>query len=142
MSMMELILNLQADQTETTRLQAALDQFAAQCSLSEEVSFKLNLVLDELITNAISYGLNTVVQPEIHVRITLDQDYAYVCLRDNGQAFDPFSEAPEPDIDAALEQRRIGGLGVHFVRSMMDTCHYQREGEWNVITMTLGLNDQ
>lgn len=140
--MTELTLTLQADQAETARLQASLDRFAAQCSLSEDVLFKLNLVLDELITNTISYGCIDIIQPYIHLRVTLDQDYAHICLRDNGHPFDPFSEAPEPDLDTSLEQRRIGGLGVHFVRSMMDTCHYQRDGDCNVITMKLALTQR
>jgi anti-sigma regulatory factor (Ser/Thr protein kinase) len=138
--MTQLTLRLQADLAETTRLHTSLEAFAAEHSLSQEGLFKLNLVLDELVTNAISYGFNGIARPQIHLQITLDQDYAHVCLRDNGHAFDPFNEAPEPDLDASLEHRRIGGLGIHFVRSMMDTCHYQRDGDWNVITMGLPLS--
>lgn len=137
--MTQLVISLQADLAETTRLHTSLETFAAQCSLSEEALFKLNLVLDELVTNAISYGFNGIAQPQIHLQITLDQDYAHACLRDNGQPFDPFSEAPEPELDTPLEQRRIGGLGIHFVRSMVETFHYQRDGDWNVITMGLPL---
>lgn len=138
--MTQLTLRLQADLAEITRLHTSLETFAVHCSLSEDVRFTLNLVLDELVTNAISYGFTGIAQPQVHVQITLDQDYAHVCLRDNGHAFDPFNEAPAPDLDASLEHRRIGGLGIHFVRSMMDTCHYQRDGDWNVISMGLPLS--
>ncbi len=137
--MTQLTIRLPANGTEIARLQASLEAFAAEHSLSQEGLFKLNLVLDELVTNAISYGFNGIARPQIHLQITLDQGYAHVCLRDNGQPFNPFSEAPEPDLDTPLEQRRIGGLGIHFVRSMLETFHYQRDGDWNVITMGLPL---
>ena len=65
-----------------------------------------------------------------------EQDGALtVVLEDDGIAFNPFSEAAMPDLEASVEERRIGGLGVYFVKSLMDEASYERRGEWNRITL-------
>ena len=57
-------------------------------------------------------------------------------MEDDGIAFDPFTSAPEPDLDASVEERRIGGLGVYFVKTLMDEAAYERRGDRNRITLT------
>jgi anti-sigma regulatory factor (Ser/Thr protein kinase) len=54
---------------------------------------------------------------------------------DSGRPFDPLSDAPEPDLNAVVEERRIGGLGVHLVKTLMDQMHYKRENEQNRLTI-------
>ena len=56
-------------------------------------------------------------------------------LEDDGLEFDPFRSAPEPDLDASVEERRIGGLGVYFVKSLMDEATYERVDNLNRITL-------
>jgi len=56
-------------------------------------------------------------------------------IEDDGKAFDP-TVLDEPDTEAAIEERDAGGLGIHFVRTLMDTVQYRRVGDRNRLTMT------
>ena len=56
-------------------------------------------------------------------------------IADDGRPFDPLTEAPEPDLESAIEDRPIGGLGVHLVRTMMDEVRYRREEGKNRLTL-------
>ena len=55
---------------------------------------------------------------------------------DDGRPFDPLSDAPEPDLDAEVEDRPIGGLGTHFVKTFMDEVAYEHDGGYNRIVLT------
>lgn len=139
--MATLAMTLQADPDEINRMRAELEAFAERQALPEDALFRLTLVLDELLTNAMDYAFAGIARPEIRLRIEVENNRLMACLRDNGRPFDPFREAPDPDLDAPLEQRRIGGLGLHFVRSMMARADYRREGEWNVVELKMRLDD-
>ena len=95
----------------------------------------VNLALDELLTNVIDYGLDGVEQPRIAVALRVEADCLIADVTDNGAAFDPFSEVAEPDLDAALADRPVGGLGVHLVVTMMDEVRYAYEDNLNHITL-------
>ena len=124
-------------------LSETVDEFAAAQCLNSGVSGKLNLVLDELITNSISYGLQGVAEP--HLKLRLDglggADELEAVLEDNGLAFDPFSEAPAPDTALELEERPIGGLGVMFVKEFTESASYERTEGLNRITLRIKAGD-
>ncbi len=69
---------------------------------------------------------------EIHLRF--DGTSVLVEFSDRGIPFDP-SGAPTPDLDAAMEERRPGGLGIHLVRELMRDFKYRRTGDKNQISM-------
>jgi anti-sigma regulatory factor (Ser/Thr protein kinase) len=71
----------------------------------------------------------------IDVRLRLDGDVLRAEVSDDGRPFDPF-EVPPPNIDAPIEERRIGGLGVYLVREMMDTLEYKREHDRNILRLS------
>ena len=56
-------------------------------------------------------------------------------IADSGKPFDPLEDAPVPDVDAPIDERPIGGLGIYLVRNMMDDMQYRREGDRNYITL-------
>ena len=125
-----------------TVLAEVVEQFAADESLSGPVPFNLNLVLDEMITNSISYGLQEVAEPELRLRLNRKGDTLVAQVEDNGMAFDPFKDAPSPDTEQALNDRPIGGLGVFLVRQFTDEAFYERDGDVNRITIRLNLETQ
>ena len=94
--------------------------------------FKVNLVLDELWVNVVHYSGAT---GDVEVSLDTDADEVRLEIADDGRPFDPLSEAVEPDLDAALEERPIGGLGIFLVREMMDELHYRREDGKNRLAM-------
>ncbi len=124
-------------------LAEAVERFAAAESLSAGVSGKLNLVLDELITNSISHGLQDVAEPHLELRLAVAGgcDALEAVLEDNGLAFDPFSDAPVPDTTLALDERPIGGLGVMLVREMTESAAYERIDGLNRITLRIKVGD-
>ena len=120
-------------------LAETVEGFAAAESLSSGVSGKLNLVLDELITNSINYGLQGVSEPHLELRLACADgvDALKAVLEDNGSAFDPFSEAPVPDTTLELDERPIGGLGVMFVKQFTESVAYERVNGMNRITLRM-----
>ena len=118
-------------------LAEVIEQFAASHSIGGEVSFRLNLVLDELVTNSVNYALPEVAEPSLRVRLSSTPDGVTAQLEDNGAAFDPFHDAPKPDTSKALDERPIGGLGVFFVTQFADSASYERKGGVNRITLRM-----
>ena len=111
-----------------------IETFGAANGLPSDVVFKINLALDEVLTNIISYAYEDEGDHEIDIRLTLDQDVVTVKVEDDGRAYDPI-ETPTPDLAAGIDERPIGGLGVHIVRSMMDGLEYRRKDGRNVLIM-------
>jgi anti-sigma regulatory factor (Ser/Thr protein kinase) len=103
----------------------------------------VTLALDELFTNVISYGYDGGAKGDrdIVVELGVKDGELTVALEDDGRAFDPTS-MPPPDIDADLEDRAIGGLGIHFVRNFMDSVDYNRTNGYNRLMMRKSLNNQ
>jgi anti-sigma regulatory factor (Ser/Thr protein kinase) len=127
------------DLSEIARVTARLQAFGRAHGLPERLVDQFVLALDELVANIVQHGLSNDRQETIQISITLDAVRLGMEISDPSRAFDPLHEAPAPDLDSALEQRRVGGLGVHFVRTMMDDVTYRREGDRNVLTLSKSL---
>jgi serine/threonine-protein kinase RsbW len=119
---------------ELARLEAWLASWAEQMSVDSKTLFQLNLVCDELVTNTILYGCQSSVAHTIRISIWVDMDNIELTITDDGMAFDPLS-LPSPDVQASVEERRIGGLGIHFVRESMDEAIYERVDKLNILHM-------
>ena len=132
-----LLLSLKNDLSELARVAEAIESLGASRGWPAKWIVNLNLSLDELITNTVSYGYRDADEHEIRVTVTERDGSLVVILEDDGIAFDPFTAAPEPDLDAGVEERRIGGLGVHFVKTLMDEVAYERVDGCNRITLVL-----
>ena len=94
----------------------------------------LNLALDEAMTNTIAYGWPEGGEHEIALTLSVSGGAVVAEVSDDGRAFDPL-QVPPPDLDSDLESRPIGGLGVHFMKTLMDDVTYRREGGRNILTM-------
>ena len=126
------------DLAEIGRLPPQLEAFAERAGLPMDVAMHIDIVLDELLVNTISYGYPDGRKGTIRLNIRADNDVT-ITIEDDGDPFDPLSVAA-PDLDAELEDREIGGLGVHFVRTMMDHVDYQRIDGINRLTLTKQLS--
>ena len=129
---MEILLRNQL--AETPKVRAALDQFAAQHQVPSAVVLALDLALEELVTNIISYGYVDPLEHVIHLRIEADQLEIRVRLEDDGKPFDPCAHAV-PQLDLPMDQKPIGGLGLHMVRQSVDRMEYERLAGKNVVTL-------
>jgi serine/threonine-protein kinase RsbW len=110
------------------------EQFGAAQGLSEDEVMSVNLVLDEVMANVIEHGSEAGSTHEIRITLALEDDQLTIEVTDDARAFDPLQLAP-PDLDLPLEERPVGGLGIHIVRSVMDSVAYERRDGRNIITM-------
>jgi anti-sigma regulatory factor (Ser/Thr protein kinase) len=126
---------------EIRRIGELAERFGAEQGFGDEDVMAINLVLDEVVANVIEHGYKDGGRHEIRVTLTYEGDVLTVVVEDDARAFDPLQAKP-PDLDLPLEERPIGGLGIHIVRSVMNEVAYERRGERNILTMrkTIGRN--
>ncbi len=115
-------------------LSRMVEGFAAAHGLPESKTYMLNLVLDELVANAVHYGLDGVTEPRIDIALWVSGTLLVLNVVDNGRRFDP-TERASPDLSAPLEERAVGGLGLHLVGSFADRVTYQFTEGRNRLTL-------
>lgn len=113
---------------------ARFNAFAGLHRVPDAARRTFNIAFDDLLNNIVSYAYNGSPDLMIDVRIQVGPEFLEAALFDDGPMFDPFS-MDAPDTEADLEDREIGGLGVHLVRSMMDEVGYRRVHDRNVVTI-------
>ena len=87
--------------------------------------FHANLALEEIVSNIIHYGWKDGAEHEIRVRLSRMKDEIRIEVEDDAVPFNPL-EAPAVDVNLPLEERPVGGLGIHLVRQIMDSLEYRR----------------
>lgn len=130
----ELVIELKSELTEIARLAGQVEAFGVRNHIPAVAIIHVNLALDELITNTISYGIVDRRSHRIRVTLRLDHGQMAVELLDNGRPFAPFG-GDDPDLTASIEDRAIGGLGIYFVRRLMDHVDYQHSNGQNCVTL-------
>ena len=125
---------VQNELAELERLAEFLSQFGTEHNLSEDLSFELNLALEEIFCNIVKHGYQDEACHQITVSLALSEGTVSLSVADDAPAFNPL-EAPEPILDRPLEDRPIGGLGIHIVRRVMEDVEYRREGDRNILLM-------
>jgi len=117
-----------------------IESVAQQAALSKELSFKLNLILEEAVTNIIQHGLQRENpkgnQEPITVSMYCEPDQICLEVIDHGIPFNPLQDH-EVQLPESLQDAKIGGLGIHLIKSYAQTLAYRREGDRNILTMTL-----
>lgn len=111
-----------------------ITQFCETHGVPPSAIAHLNLALDEVMTNTIAYGWPEGGEHEIALTVSVSGGAVVAEVSDDGRAFDPL-QVPPPDLDSDLESRPIGGLGVHFMKTLMDDVTYRRDGGRNILTM-------
>ena len=112
-----------------------IDAVCEEHGLAEQIAFEVNLAVEELLTNTISYGYDDDGEHLIELVLRLEGGVLAIEIADDGKAFDPL-QTPAPDIGASLQDRAKGGLGIYLVRKTMDTVAYRRKDGRNVVTLT------
>jgi anti-sigma regulatory factor (Ser/Thr protein kinase) len=125
---------LQNKREETQRLLPALEEFARQNHLAPTVLQAVDLALEEHVTNVMSYAYEDAAPHEIRIRLTLETQQLQIEVEDDGRPYDPLSRPPI-DTSVPLEEKPVGGLGIHLIRSLMDEVEYRREGRKNILRM-------
>jgi serine/threonine-protein kinase RsbW len=130
-SAMRASITLRSENVELTRLQTFADEFAHECGLPEDERSRLLVILEELFTNAVMHGHGPYsAGGSIIVALDWRSGHLRISFVDDAPPFDPLAFGA-PDLDAAGEERPVGGLGIHIVRSLVDHARYRRKGGRN-----------
>ena len=133
--------------SEVGKLQQFMEGAAKEFGIPDDIHLSLNLAVEEAVVNVINYAYPEGTVGEIELNVTnapvADSSDSAKAVRftliDKGKPFDPTTQG-EADITSELDERPIGGLGIHLTRSIMDRMEYRREGDSNVLIMTKIIN--
>uniref|UniRef100_A0A7C4VS76 ATP-binding protein n=1 Tax=Desulfatirhabdium butyrativorans TaxID=340467 RepID=A0A7C4VS76_9BACT len=136
---MNIDMEMQAQMENLPAWLEAVSSEAHRLGFEEKRIREIELALEEALVNVVSYAYD---EPGGMVRIStfIDEAHSFWCIQiiDEGKPFD-IASAGEPDLDAPLSERQIGGLGVYLIRKLMDDVRYERMGSRNVLTLSVKL---
>jgi sigma-B regulation protein RsbU (phosphoserine phosphatase) len=116
------------------RIVSRFSDFCEKHTIAESVRRQVSLVFDELLNNTISYAYKDEEVHDIEIGVELSRDRLTIRISDDGIPFNPFG-LQDPDTSLSLEDREVGGLGIHIVRNVMDEVSYQRKIARNLVTL-------
>ncbi len=122
------------DFADVETLQNTLARFCKLHGVSARHQHALNLALDESVTNIIKHGFDDEAPHQIRVQVQLTNGEFSVRIEDEGREFSPLKH-PAVDCTKSMEERQLGGLGIHLVRSLVTRMDYSRENGKNVLTL-------
>jgi serine/threonine-protein kinase RsbW len=126
-------LRLRPSMEDLPSLLGWIESFADTQHLTPADTFALTLAAEELFTNTLQHSKTAV--NDIQICLQRDaEDTVRISYRDNGSSFNPLAQ-PEPDTSLAVEERSIGGLGIHLIRKSMVSFSYERIDAHNCVTL-------
>ncbi len=128
-------LKLRNSLDEIDRLFENIQSFGEAHGLNRKQAFQLNLVIEELFTNIVSYAYRDHDEHWILVTISCGDGRLTVRIEDDGIPFNP-AAARKPDLKGPVEKRKVGGLGIHLCKELMNNMQYRRENDRNILTLT------
>ncbi|TXT38694.1 MAG: anti-sigma factor [Comamonadaceae bacterium] len=134
----QLTLQCRATAADLAQLLSQVDSFGQRQGWTAHALSQVRLVLEELVVNIVSYGVQDGQVPELALSLVQQGLVLDMEISDNGVAFDPL-QAAAPDLSADLDHRPVGGLGIFLVTQLADTLDYQRDGQWNRLRVSLSL---
>lgn len=112
----------------------AISRWMEAAEAPPAADYLANLALEELVTNCVKYGYDDSAEHLIEVTLSLQDGELVMTVIDDGRAFNPL-DLPPPDTSLAIEDRPIGGLGIHMLRQMSDRMDYERRDGKNHVTL-------
>lgn len=120
---------------EFAHLVPLIDAFLEKNAIGFKDQYVIQLCLEESIINVIHHGYPTQAPDVIQVKITVTPELIKVMLLDHGVSFNPLDQ-PESDTELSVEERSIGGLGIHLMRHYLQDMTYRRIGNANQLNFT------
>lgn len=122
------------DLAEISRLADGIETFCAPLDPGPKDLMAVQLAVEEAVTNVINHGYTDGQPHTFTVELTLEERRLTTVISDDAPAYDPLAR-PDVDTTRPLEEREIGGLGVHLVKKLMDSAQYERRDGRNVLTL-------
>jgi len=116
------------------RVNSLFESFATQHDISGRLRYHLLVSIEEILTNIIKYGFDEEGVHPIHITFRRVEEQIEMEFEDRGREFNPL-EIGDPDLDSPIEDRQLGGLGIHLVKKMVDEAKYRREGDRNILLL-------
>ena len=129
---------LHNDIKQIPQLAGFIEAVAQAGSLNQSTAMSLNLALEEAVTNVILYAYPEGTEGLVDIEAIIRKHQICFKITDSGRPFDP-TQVAEVDTTLPLEERPIGGLGIHIVRSIMDEVSYNREDGHNFLRLIKNL---
>ena len=107
--------------------------------IAPEALFLVSLAIEEIVTNCIKYGYDDTGEHIIDFVLSVADEKLTMVVVDDGHAFDPLA-APPPEVSREIEDRPIGGLGIHLLRELADNVIYERRDGTNRLTLTMRIS--
>lgn len=128
-------LNLRNNMGELTRLLRFTEEFSTTHGISKEDLIDVDVILEEMVTNVFKYGGIPLEAEACLIQMRLRGASMEIMIEDKGKPFNPLL-LPEVDTAKGIEDRPIGGLGIHFVKKLTDSQHYEYKEGKNILTLT------
>lgn len=124
------------------KLEQALRAFLDESkSLPSRAGYATNLVLEEMLTNTIKFGYDDERKHYIDISVQISDEFVVIRIEDDANEFDP-TQAAEPDIHKPIEERKIGGLGIHLTKETTERFEYERAGNRNILHLWISLEEE
>lgn len=117
---------------EAPRVARRVEHFLHEMHIPQSTINKILLCVDELVTNIIGHAYVDKLEHAVCLECRVFPEHIELELRDDGVAFDPTKQS-RPNVIKSIDDREIGGLGIHLVMTIMDKVEYVREGDYNVL---------
>ena len=130
----QLSLSMGFDANELAGVQNAIEEFAQGQNWEPDVVFHISLVVEEIVLNVVNHGSDG-DEGKIRIEISSNAESVRLDIIDDGRPFNPLVDAPVPDVESSIEERAVGGLGIHLIRTMVDEISYLLDDEKNHLTI-------
>lgn len=125
-------LSMANNAADMERLMDEVDALMETRSVSAKRKYAVRLALDELLSNVIKYAYDDGGIHQVPVKLDMGNPFT-LTMEDDGKPFNPLEDAPPPVLDGPVEDRPIGGLGLHILQSMGMKLNYRRENNRNIL---------
>ncbi len=123
-----------------TTVREFISSAAEEVHAPQDIAGDIVLAVDEACTNIIKHAYNYSPDGDIEIKLKYSDKKFVVKILDQGTAFAP-DTIPTPDLKKYFEEKRIGGLGMYLMKSLMDDVHYKSvHGKYNLVQLTKKLN--
>jgi len=123
---------IESDFAELKRLMDAATEFLEGRGVDAQAVFRINLSLEEIVTNIIKYGHGDETAHPIDIEVNVNPENVEVVISDEGHEFNPVLHRREQPSEV-LTERTTGGLGIFLIKKLLSTMIYRREGRRNII---------
>lgn len=117
------------------------DSIAKRIALPDDSVFRIQLVLEEAVSNVALHGFDADRAGEISLEVAANPVQVIAVLRDQGRPFDPLTDAPASPLPQSLEEAAIGGAGIRLMRKFATALRYRRIGATNELTLTFDVRN-